>query len=142
MQQKATVLVNPRKSEGGFTRFSFPSKISEYLCAGKPVICYKLEGIPVEYDDYLIYVEDNSIDSLKEKLVEICEKDEKVLKEIGERNKRFVSENKNNVVQTRKIINMLNILVMKMKKFKDRIIMAFLIFLIIFFHLYSTIIFL
>ncbi len=33
----------------------------------------------------------------------------KVLKEIGERNKRFVSENKNNVVQTRKIINMLNI---------------------------------
>ncbi len=108
LQQKATVLVNPRKSEG-FTRFSFPSKISEYLCAGKPVICYKLEGIPVEYDDYLIYVEDNSIDSLKEKLVEICEKDEKVLKEIGERNKRFVSENKNNVVQTRKIINMLNI---------------------------------
>src|SRR5690606_28854588 len=30
-QKKATVLVNPRKSEGEFTKYSFPSKTMEYL---------------------------------------------------------------------------------------------------------------
>ena len=55
MQSKANALINPRTSQGVFTRYSFPSKTLEYMRSGKPVLCCKLEGIPKEYDAYLCY---------------------------------------------------------------------------------------
>jgi glycosyltransferase involved in cell wall biosynthesis len=53
LQRKASVLVNPRRPEGEFTRYSFPSKTMEYLASGKPVIMHGLPGIPPEYVEHL-----------------------------------------------------------------------------------------
>ena len=64
LQQKATLLVNPRTSEGEFTKYSFPSKTIEYLASGTPVLLYKLAGIPDEYYEYCFTVEDNSDEAL------------------------------------------------------------------------------
>ncbi len=72
-QQIASVLVNPRQNIGEYTKYSFPSKTMEYLASGKPVVAYKLDGIPDEYDDYLNYVEDNTPEALCRKLKEVCE---------------------------------------------------------------------
>ncbi|XKH50453.1 glycosyltransferase [Chryseomicrobium palamuruense] len=108
LQNDATILINPRKNIGLYTRYSFPSKIMEYLSAGKPIICYKLDGIPKEYDDYLIYVEDNSIDALTQKIIDTCEKDSKILIEMGLKNREFVYNQKNSIVQTKKIINLID----------------------------------
>lgn len=53
LQRAASVLVNPRRPEGEFTKYSFPSKTMEYLASGKQVIMHGLPGIPPEYLKYL-----------------------------------------------------------------------------------------
>lgn len=104
LQQQATVLVNPRQNNEEFTKYSFPSKTLEYLASGVPVVAYKLDGIPDEYDDYLNYVEDNSAESLAAKLVDVCNLDKEAHKAMGKRGAEFVLQNKNARVQTRRIL--------------------------------------
>lgn len=65
LQSKATVLINPRQNIGEYTKYSFPSKIIEYLSTARPVIAYKLDGIEDAYYNHIYTPTDNSIDSLK-----------------------------------------------------------------------------
>ena len=58
LQKEADILVNPRKNDYEFTKYSFPSKLLEYLSTGKPVVCYKLDGVGSEYDDIFFYAEE------------------------------------------------------------------------------------
>lgn len=106
-QQSATVLVNPRQNNSEFTKYSFPIKTIEYLLSGVPVISYRLSGIPQEYDDYLIYVEDDSIETLKNKIVQVCAMSQEERLNIGINNRRFVLEQKNHRIQTRRILEMI-----------------------------------
>lgn len=108
LQQQATVLVNPRQNNEEFTKYSFPSKTMEYLVSGVPVVAYKLEGIPDEYDSYLNYVPDDSVESLAAKLVEICNLDAATRREMGNRGAEFVLKNKNAKAQTLKIKKLLD----------------------------------
>lgn len=112
---KATLLINPRQNAGEYTKYSFPSKIIEYLTLQKPVVGYKLDGIPNEYDDYIFYIENNSIEALRNKIIEICEYSKSDLKYIGARNLKFILDNKNSISQTRKILDMFS----KMKDFNS-----------------------
>lgn len=108
MQGSATVLVNPRQNVGEYVKYSFPSKNLEYLQSGRPLVAYKLDGIPDEYDDYIFYVRDNSVSALREKLTEVCENSETdgVLGKCSAA-KVFIKEHKNAKVQTAVIIDML-----------------------------------
>ena len=107
-QKKATVLVNPRQNNEEFTKYSFPSKTMEYLSSGIPVIAYKLDGIPVEYDQFIQYVEDGATDTLKNKLIEICKLPYETRQKIGRKGREFVLHEKNCKVQVKKIINMID----------------------------------
>ena len=107
-QRKATVLVNPRQNNEEFTKYSFPSKTMEYLSSGIPVIAYKLDGIPDEYDKYLQYVEDDTIDGLKNKLIELCEMPYEQRQKIGNAGRSFVLKEKNSNIQVRKIVDLIN----------------------------------
>jgi glycosyltransferase involved in cell wall biosynthesis len=104
LQKNATVLVNPRQDNEEFTKYSFPSKILEYMSSGVPVIAYKLRGMPDEYDNYLNYVKDNTVVSLKDKIMEICEKSKGELQEIGLKAKDFVNREKNGIIQTKRLL--------------------------------------
>ena len=104
LQSQATVLVNPRQNNEEFTKYSFPSKNLEYLSSGIPFVAYKLDGIPDEYDDYILYVEDDEIQTLAHKIEEVCEKSPEERKALGEKARAFVSNEKNEVVQTKKIL--------------------------------------
>lgn len=106
LQENATVLVNPRQNNEEFTKYSFPSKNMEYLLSGIPTIAYKLDGIPDEYDNYIIYVKDNSIYSLSNTIKEILDKKFEQRKEIGELSRKFVLDKKNNVKACERIISM------------------------------------
>jgi glycosyltransferase involved in cell wall biosynthesis len=53
LQRAASVLVNPRRPEGEFTKYSFPSKTMEYLASSKQVIMHRLPGMPPEYLEHL-----------------------------------------------------------------------------------------
>ena len=60
----AGVLVNPRTSEEDYTRYSFPSKILEYLQTGLPVVGNYLEGMPPIYRNLMYCAENNSVPAL------------------------------------------------------------------------------
>lgn len=109
LQSAATVLVNPRQNIGEFTKYSFPSKTMEYLASGVPVVAYKLDGIPDEYDDYIQYVNNNEIGSLKESIISACEEPIELRLERGRKARKFVENYKLAKNQTLKILDLLNI---------------------------------
>jgi glycosyltransferase involved in cell wall biosynthesis len=106
-QRDSFLLVNPRTSEGEFTKYSFPSKIIEYLASGTPTLIYKLEGIPEEYYNFCYYLEDESVEALSSKIIEILQEDEKLLNRKGILAKEFILNKKNAVHQVEKIINLI-----------------------------------
>lgn len=108
LQRNATILVNPRQNTEAFTRYSFPSKNIEYLLSGTPVIAYKLDGIPDEYDDFFFYVEDNSLESFSSKIIEVLSLASEERREFGRRAREFVINNKNNKDASAKILRMIN----------------------------------
>lgn len=71
MQKEAKFLINPRRPNGGITKYSFPSKTMEYLASGTPMIGYMLEGIPAEYKQYIYSPSGLSLDDLAE-CIELC----------------------------------------------------------------------
>ena len=108
LQEKATVLVNPRQNNEEYTKYSFPSKTMEYMMSGKPVVMYKLDGVPKDYEDYLCYVSGDTINDLRDKLVEVCSMPISDRKKIGEQAKAFVLSQKNSKYQARKVLELFN----------------------------------
>ncbi len=106
LQEKASFLVNPRAPEGEYTKYSFPSKILEYMSSGKPVIMYKLDGVPEEYDQFYIAPNALGVDSLCECMTDVLKMSDEKLFKIGDSAKKFVFANKNPEVQAKKIINL------------------------------------
>jgi len=105
LQKKAAVLVNPRLNNEEFTKYSFPSKTMEYLASGVPVVAYKLDGIPDEYDAYITYPDGDSSDALVATLEHLCSLSSDELSRMGSAARQFVTEQKNRNVQTKKILD-------------------------------------
>ena len=53
IQAKSDLLVCPRHFDEFTTKYTFPSKLLEYIIAGVPVLSNKLKGIPQEYEKYV-----------------------------------------------------------------------------------------
>lgn len=107
MQLKATILINPRSNDGEYTKYSFPSKTMEYLLSGRPVLMYKLDGIPDEYDQYVYYIDSSQPKDIACRIIEVCEKPQSELDNFGEKARQFVLENKNCSIQAKKIFDMM-----------------------------------
>lgn len=108
LHRSATVLVNPRSSQGEYTKYSFPSKTMEYLLSGKPVIMRKLPGIPLEYHAHLFFTKDDSVTALKNCIVNVCELEQEKRNFYGNKSRDFVLKEKNHLKQTEKIIQLIN----------------------------------
>lgn len=104
LECNATLLVNPRNTEEIYTKYSFPSKTLEYMSSGTPVLTTRLLGIPEEYNDYLYFFEKEDIDSMAQCLKEILGKPLDELEIKGKLARKFVLDNKNNIVQGKSII--------------------------------------
>jgi glycosyltransferase involved in cell wall biosynthesis len=107
LQQKATILINPRNSNEEYTKYSFPSKTMEYMASGTPVVMFKLPGMPEEYVKYLGIIEDDSLETLQKTIVEWCEKSSDELYEFGNTAREFILKHKNAKIQTARIIDFL-----------------------------------
>lgn len=103
----ATLLVNPRPTNEDYTKYSFPSKNMEYMASGTPVLTTKLPGMPEEYYPYVYLLEDESAEGMAKALKEILSQPEEELAQKGADAKNFVMEEKNNVSQARKLMDML-----------------------------------
>lgn len=108
MERRATVMINPTPPSLDFTRYFFPSKTMEYLASGTPTIMYRLGCMPKEYDEHVYYVDDERIEALRDKLVEICEKPQEELDAFGKSARNFILSKKSPFVQCGKILELLN----------------------------------
>ena len=109
-EKTAKILVNPRPSNETLTRYSFPSKTLEYFSTGSVALITKLEGIPNEYFEHCYVFEEENIDGLKKAIINITEKSNKELEEKAMGAVKFVAENKNNKIQTKKILDFIDLI--------------------------------
>ncbi|QTE29024.1 glycosyltransferase [Pengzhenrongella sicca] len=56
----ADLLVQPRPVDQPVVRYSFPSKLLEYMASGTPVLTTRLAGIPPEYEPYVYWIDDGT----------------------------------------------------------------------------------
>lgn len=105
LQREVDCLVNPR-GETEMTKYSFPSKMLEYLTSGTPIIAKYLEGMPLEYKNLFWTYGKNqrTLLSMMEQIVEIstvelCKK--------AEYAREYVLKEKNNVRQTQRLLDMI-----------------------------------
>lgn len=106
LQSQASILINPRQNVGEYTKYSFPSKIIEYLSTARPTIAYKLDGIPDIYYNYLFCPKDNSVNALKELIVEVANLPYNVRKQRGLDGRSFILNRTNPAVQMKKLIEL------------------------------------
>lgn len=102
----ASVLVNPRPTKEDFTKYSFPSKNMEFMSTGRPLLTTKLPGMPVEYYPFVYLFETETLEGYKVTLKEILEKGYDELEKKGRDAQHWVLKNKNNIVQTKRIIEL------------------------------------
>ncbi|HHT99530.1 MAG TPA: glycosyltransferase, partial [Acholeplasma sp.] len=94
LQQRATILVNPRSNEEDFTKYSFPYKTVEYLKSGRPVVMARLSGIPIIYENYINYLDSTKPEDIKLKLEQLLSLTKEELDKKGAKGRAFILENK------------------------------------------------
>lgn len=116
LEEKSHLLINPRDSLSSQTKYAFPSKILEYLYSGTPILSTKLDGIPPVYYNYLIPVEDESVNGFKNALNKIYEMTLSDLNKIGIKGRAFAQNEKTNIIQAKKCIDWLDLIQKGRKK--------------------------
>lgn len=106
-EMEATLLVNPRPTVEEYVKYSFPSKTMEYMASGTPVLTTVLPGMPKEYHPYVFLLEDETAEGIEVKLQEVLALSEEALFQKGQEARNFILDQKNNVIQAKKILDML-----------------------------------
>ncbi len=105
MEKQATLLINPRPSKGEFTKFSFPSKIMEYMTSGTAVLATKLPGIPDEYYDYIYSFSGETVDQMTQSIKDVLSLEKCELDEKGKTAYDYVTLNKSAKAQAKKVLD-------------------------------------
>ena len=108
-EQEATLLVNPRPTHEEFVKYSFPSKTMEYMASGTPVLATRLPGMPKEDYPYVYFIEEESADGIAAALKAVLEHTDEELFRKGQEARDFVLDGRNNVVQAKKLLQMLEV---------------------------------
>ena len=106
-EMEATLLVNPRPTDMEYVKYSFPSKTMEYMSTGTPVLTTKLPGMPREYHPHVYFIEDETAEGIASALHTVLAQSDEALFQKGCAGRDFVLNCRNNVVQAKKIIEML-----------------------------------
>ena len=104
-QLNSFILINPRFTHEDYTKYSFPSKIIEYMASGIPLLTTKLPGIPPEYLNFVYLFEEENIEGFKKSIQLVLEKPAEELFDFGAKAKEFVLTNKNNKIQAKVFYN-------------------------------------
>lgn len=95
IMKSATLLINPRPTALGLSKYSCPSKTFEYLASGTPVLMTRLPGLPDEYEPYVFFPETEDTAGFTKAIDSILEKDSAELEAFGLRAARFIKTEKN-----------------------------------------------
>lgn len=106
-EQQATLLINPRPTHEEFVKYSFPSKTMEYMSSGTPALTTRIPGIPRDYEPHLFFIDEETIDGVARALREVMAHSDEELFEKGAKARDFILNTRNNVIQAKKILDML-----------------------------------
>lgn len=107
-QKEATLLISVKSALDEHTKYAFPSKILEYMTSGTAVLSTRVGGIPEEYFNYIIPIEDESIEGISESIKRCFELSSDELNKIGQKSKEFAATEKNCKNQAKKIIDFIS----------------------------------
>ena len=106
-EMDATLLVNPRPTHEEYVKYSFPSKNMEYMASGTPVLTTNLPGMPKEYHPHVYLIEEESDSGVAQALKQVLANTDEELFRKGCAARKFVLEERNNLIQAGKILEML-----------------------------------
>lgn len=104
--RRADVLIQPRPVEQHFVRYSFPSKLIEYMASGTPTVSTRLPSIPVEYGEHLIWTGD-SVAELSATLEQVLSLGEEKRDALGASAATFIRDSRSAVPQGRRLVDFL-----------------------------------
>lgn len=102
-QLKATLMVNPRLTDAEYVKYSFPSKTLECMVSGTPLLTTNLPGMPKSYHEYVYLFGEETTKGFQAVLEQVLTLDEQTLWEKGQVAKRYALDEKNNVMQAKKL---------------------------------------
>lgn len=100
------ILVNPRPNDSEYTKYSFPSKIIDYLATGNPVVAFRLDGMPKVYENFMYYIPDNTVESMRETIVKVLHAPAEEVELKTSSALEYINENLSRQEVARKIINL------------------------------------
>ncbi len=108
MEKSCDLLINPRPVSGEFTKFSFPSKILEYMSSGTAALATDLPGIPKDYFDYLLKIDDDTSSGIAKAIEKALSLSKSELNIIGGKAKKWVIANKSQKMQGLRLLQFIN----------------------------------
>lgn len=105
MQRQATMLVSLLPPNNPASRYCFPSKLFEYMASGNPTLSFYLPGIPQEYLEHLVEIQDNSPQGIAEAIRCVAAMPADERHAFGDRAREFIIANKTNTVQAKRMLD-------------------------------------
>lgn len=90
IQRNSDFLINARSIHEEYTKYSFPSKMMEYMMSGTPIITTILDGFPEEYKKYLIALNNNSPEEISKKIEEVLKWNKEDKEIFGKKAQNFI----------------------------------------------------
>ena len=103
-QQEASMLINMRLPTERGSAYCFPSKILEYMASGRPVLSFKIGGIPDEYFNYLVEINSTNKEDIAKAIKIVANMSYEERNQFGKNARDFVINNKNSSIQAKKIL--------------------------------------
>ena len=107
LQLKAHVLVNPRPTKAEFVKYSFPSKIIEYMASGTPLLTTCIPSMPKDYYPHVYTIDEETVEGFYNSFAKVLSFSDEQLCEKGKSAKAFILREKNYKVQTEKLYQLL-----------------------------------
>jgi len=104
LQSRAAFLALTRNPAEAYTRYSFPSKLLEYMTAGIPVLSTRLKGIPDEYFEYVNIIDGFSVQAVADALSSFCQESKADLSARAERGRLWALEIKSEKAVGKRVI--------------------------------------
>lgn len=105
IQSQAFLLVNPRPVDDLIANVTFPSKIFEYMLSSTPILSTRLNCFGDDYNDKIIFIENNKPLTIAKKIDDILMLPESRLREMASNAYLYVVQNKNWKNQCNKILH-------------------------------------
>ena len=106
--KKAHLLVVNKPTADDYSKYSFSSKILEYMASGTPVLTTKVGGMPEEYYPYFYFIDDETPQGIAKAIEDVLALREETLAEKGRAAKQFAVAEKNYLSQTKDILDFLS----------------------------------